>query len=125
MDKASGSGGAFTLTKGQLFLQGSAQPIVFAVTSGHCIQLLQDSMCSIAGTTVLSGGTSQAGSYAVIAQSGSKCMFINAAPTLTGGTLNNDIKAESTAAIANSALGSNGTSTLDAVTQAIVMRVAA
>ena len=110
---------------GQLIM--NAGRWTFAVTSGDCV-LAQDAglvVLTTAGGAVFTGGTSAGSGYGLRAISGGKIICQNFLPTLTGGTLNNDIKAESTAAIANATLGSNGTSTLDAVTQAIVMRVAA
>lgn len=106
---------------GQLVL--NAGTWTFAVTAGQCIFAKTNSMAIIAGATV-SGSTTDAASWAMNAVSGSKIIIVNKAPTLTG-VAGADMKAESTAAIANAILSANGTSTVDAVTQAIIMRVAA
>lgn len=122
------SGGITIVTKtitsalnGQLLLNGGTW--TFAVTSGSCL-LAKDFGSIIHTGSTISGGTTDAAGYGLQAISAGKILIVNKAPTLTG-TAGADIKAENTAAIANSALSANGQSTLDAATQAIVMRVAA
>lgn len=116
-------GGTVNVQKGAQFVT-DAGVWKFAVTSGDAVFAQQFSNVLFSFGTV-SGGTTAAGGFGSHAVSGSRIVWLNKLPTLTGGTLNNDIKAESTAAIANATLSANGTSTLDAVTQAIVMRAAA
>jgi hypothetical protein len=97
---------------------------VFAVTSGQCLFARRNSCIMITTGVTLSGSTSDAASVALNAVSGSKIILINRANPLTG-VASADMKAESTAAVAAASLSANGQSTLDAVTQAIIMRVAA
>jgi hypothetical protein len=107
---------------GQILL--NAGTWTFAVTAGQCLLAQRNAMILITTGVTLSGSTTDAASVAMNAISGSKIILVNRAPTLTG-VGGADIKAESTAAIANASLSANGQSTVDAVTLAAVMRVAA
>jgi hypothetical protein len=95
----------------------------FAVAAGECV-LAKTSATVVINFATVTGGTTDAASFGMRAISGAKIILVNKAPTLTG-VAGADMKAESTAAIANATLSANGQSTLDAVTQAIIMRVAA
>jgi len=128
--RAEGNGSALHLINSTITVQRNGQLILnggtwtFAVTSGSCLLASQGGLI-VHDFATLSGGTSDAAGYGSQALSGGRIMFIGLTPTLTGGTASSDIKAENTAAVANSALNANHTSTTDTTTQAIVMRVAA
>jgi hypothetical protein len=127
--RVEGNGACLNIFNKTITLQSFATLVInggtwnFAVTSGECILVKQGSTAVISFGTA-TGGTTDAASVAMRALSGSKIIMVNKAPTLTG-VAGADMKADSTAAIANATLSANGQSTLDAATQAIIMRVAA
>lgn len=107
---------------GQMAINGGTW--VFALTAGSCLDLQTGALVRLNTSPTVSGGTSDVAGYGVLARSGAKMCFQNRVPVLTGGTPGADLKAENTAAIALATLSANGQSTLDAATQAIIMRVA-
>jgi hypothetical protein len=64
----------------------------FTVTSGDCFRVKEGSNLCLEGTTVISGGTSAPAGFGVNCSGGGRCWFTSASPTLTGGTLNADLK---------------------------------
>lgn len=85
------------LQRAQLFIGvGSGSKWVFAVTSGHCVQLTKGSFFGYGNfsTAGISGGTTDAAGYAInMLQGGGTVVIHGGAPVLTGGNGNgNDIK---------------------------------
>lgn len=96
-----------TVTAGGRMVSAS-QPIVFAVTSGNCVQVRAAGLMRLSGANNLSGGTSDAAGYALDVRGGGTGVFVNSIWTVTGGTAGSDLRTTTTTTAANSVLGSNG-----------------
>jgi hypothetical protein len=98
--------GTLTINKGgKLYLftgTTTTSKAVFAVTVGSCIDVADSSLVEIVTTGGLSGGTTDAAGYGIRLRAGGGSVLLNGAFTLTGGTLNADVKTAVAAATANS-----------------------
>jgi hypothetical protein len=88
--------------KGYLFTgSGTTSKMVFALTVGSCVDLSDNSLVNIINTSGLSGGTTDAAGFGIRVRAGGGRVLVNGAFTLTGGTLNADVKTAVAAAQAN------------------------
>jgi hypothetical protein len=132
--QGSGGGNTYTLIQGPLLISkvskmhlfngsGTTSKVVFAVTSGSCIDLSDNSLVNLTSTTGLSGGTSDVAGYGIRLRGGGGRVLLTAAPTLTGGTPGADIKTSVLGAQPNAFLAAAGDFISDLGGAEIVARI--
>lgn len=98
---SSGGGATYTLISGPLsiskvaklaLLSGTTTRILFAITSGSCIDVSDGSFVHVNGTTGMTGGTTDAAGYAIRLRGGGGRVLMTGALNVTGGTAGADIK---------------------------------
>lgn len=109
-----------TMQPGSLLKQQSQMK--FAVTSGDAL-LVQGGTASMESVSNLTGGTTAGAGFGTRCRGPGSVVIYSGLPPLTGGTLNNDIKTDNTAAAANGTLAAAGNALMDPTNGGVIGRI--